>query len=170
MRTSQPPRTLCKQEGEVSVFPLIAINNIVTNHGLLSLGQVYVLSVQFSRSVMSDSLWPRGLQHTRLPCPSSTLRDCSNSCPSSWWCHSTISSSVVPFSSCLQFFPASGSFPMNQFFTSGGQSIGVSASASVLPMNIQDWFPLGLTYLIFLKSSPMPQFKNINSSALSLKN
>ena len=107
---------------------------------------------QFSRSVMFDSLWPHGLQHTRPPCPSPTPRTCSNSCPSSWWSHPTISSSVIPFSSCLQSFPASGSFPMSQLFTSGGQHIGASASASVLPMNIQDWFPLGLTGLIFLQS------------------
>ena len=93
-------------------------------------------SVQFSCSVMSDSLWPHGLQHPRLFCPSPTPRACSNSCPSSPWCHPTISSSVVPFSSRLQTFPASGTFPMSQFFTSGGQSIGDSASASVLPMNI----------------------------------
>ena len=91
-------------------------------------------SVQFSCSVMFDSLWPHGLQHTRLPCYSPTPGACSNSCPYSWWCHPTISSSVIPFSSCLQSFPASGSFPMSQFFTSGSQSIGVSAS--VLPMNI----------------------------------
>ena len=101
--------------------------------------------VQFSHSVMSDSLQPHGLQHTRLPCPSPTPRAYSNSRPSSWWCHPTISSSVIPFSSCPQSFPASGSFPISQFFTSGGQSIGVSASASTLPMNIQDWFPLGWT-------------------------
>ena len=94
--------------------------------------------VQFSRSVMSDSLRPHRLQHVRLPCPSPSLGACSNSCPSGWWCHPTISSSVVPFSSCLQSFPASGSFPMSQFFESGGQNIGVSASASVLPVNIQD--------------------------------
>ena len=87
----------------------------------------------------------------RLPCPSPTPRACSNSCPSSWWCHPTISSSVIPFS-CLQSFPASGSFPMSQFFASGGHSIGVSVSASVLPMNIQDWFPLGLTGWISLES------------------
>ena len=103
-------------------------------------------------SVVSNSLWPHGLQHTRPPCQSSTPRVYSDSCPSSQWCHSTISSSVVPFSSCLLSFPASGSFPMNQFFISGGQSTGVSASASVLPMNIQDWFPLGWTGWIFLKS------------------
>jgi len=95
-------------------------------------------SVQFSRSVMSNSLGPHGLQHARLPCPSQTPRACSNSCPLSQWCHPTISS-VIPFSSCLQSFPASGSFPMSQFFTSGGQKIRVSASALVLPMNTQDW-------------------------------
>ena len=91
-----------------------------------------------------------GLQHARLPCPSPTPRVYSNSCPLSWWCHPTISSSVIPFSSCLQSFPASGSFPMHQFFSSSGQSIGVSASASVLPMNIQDWFLLGWTGWISL--------------------
>ena len=90
-----------------------------------------------------------GLQHARLPCPSPTPKACLNSCPSSRWCHPTISSSVVPFSSHLQSFPASGSFPVSQFFASGGQSIGVSASASVLPVNIQDWFPLGWTGLYF---------------------
>ena len=104
-----------------------------------------VRSVQIRHSVVSDSLWPHGLQHARLPCPIPAPRACSNSCPSSWWCRSPISSSVVPFSSCLQSFPASGFFPMSQFFTSGGQSIGISASASVLPVNIQDWFPLGLS-------------------------
>ena len=109
-------------------------------------------SVQFSHSVMSDSLQPQGLQHTRLPCPSPTPRACSNSCPLSWWCHPTISSSIVPFSSCLQSFPASGSFQISQFFSSGGQSIGASASASVLSMNFQDWFPLGLTGWISLQS------------------
>ena len=90
---------------------------------------------------MSDSLWPHGLQHTRLPCPSPTPGAYSNSYPSSWWCHPITSSSVVPFSSCLQSFPASGSFQMSRFFTSGGQSIGVSASVSVLPINTQDWSP-----------------------------
>ena len=106
------------------------------------------LSVQFSHSVMSDSLQPHGLQHTSTPTP----RACSNSCPLSRWCHPTISSSVVPFSSCLQSFPASGSFPMSQLFASGGQSIGASASASALPKSIQDWFLLGLTGLISLQS------------------
>ena len=111
-----------------------------------------ISSVKFSHSVMSDSLRAHGLWHTRLPCPSATPGVYSNSCPSSQWCHPTISSSVVPFSSRLQSFPASGSFLMSQFFTSGGQSIGVSASASVLPMNIQDWFPLGWTDWISLQS------------------
>ena len=97
-------------------------------------------SVQFSHSVMSDFLWPHELQHARPPCPSPTPRVYSYSCPLSSWCHPTISSSGIPFSSCLQSFPVSGSFPMSQFFTSGGQSIGVLASASVLPMNIQGWF------------------------------
>ena len=101
---------------------------------------------------MSNSLWPHGLQHTRLPCLSPTPRAYYNSCPSSQWCHPSISSSVIPFSSCLQSFPASWSFPMSQPFTSGDQSIGVSASASVLPVNIQDWFPLGLICWISLQS------------------
>ena len=94
---------------------------------------------------MSNSLQPHRLQHTRLPCPSPTPKAYSNSCPLSWWCHPTISSSVIPFSSCFRSFPGSRSFPVSQFFASGSQSIGVSASASALPMNIQDWFPLGLT-------------------------
>ena len=109
-------------------------------------------SVQFSRSVMSDSLWPQGLQHPRLPCPSPTPRVHPKPCPSSRWCHPTISSSVVPFSSYLQSFPASVSFPMSQFPASGGQSIGVSVSASVLPMIIRAWFHLGWTALISLQS------------------
>ena len=109
-------------------------------------------SVQFSHSVMSSSLWPHRLQHARPPCPSPTLRVYPNSCPLSRWCHPTISSSVIPFSSCPQSSPASGSFQMGQLFASGGQSIGVSASTSVLPMNIQDWFPLGWTGWISLQS------------------
>ena len=107
-------------------------------------------SVQFSPSVMSDSLWPHGLQHARPPCPSPTPRVCSNSCPLSWWWHPAISSSVLPFSFCLQPFPASGSFPISQVFISGGQSIGVSASTSVLPMNTQDQSPLWWTGWISL--------------------
>ena len=97
----------------------------------------------FSHSVVPDSLWPHKLQHARLLCTLPTAGAYSNSCPLSWWCHPTISSSVIPFFSCLQSFPASGAFQMSQFFTSGGQSVGVSAWTSVLPVNIQDWFPLG---------------------------
>ena len=108
-------------------------------------------SVQFSSSVVSDSLRPHELQHARAPCPTPNPRVYSNSCPLSRWCHPTISFSVVPFSSHLLCFPLSGSFPMSQFFASSGQSIGVSASASVLPINIPDWFPLGLTGLISLQ-------------------
>ena len=113
-------------------------------HSLTSNQHDVVPNHQFSGSVVSNSLQAHGLQHARLPCPSPTPWAYSNSCPSSWWCHPTISSSVVPFSR-LQFFPASGSFPKSQFCASGGQSMGVSASASVFPMNIQDWFPLGWT-------------------------
>ena len=114
--------------------------------------QFPIIQVQFSRSVMSNSLRPHESQHARPPCPSPTPRVYSNSCPSSRWCHPTISSSVVPFSSCPQSFPASGSFLMSQFFASGGQSIGVLASKSVLPMNTQDWSPLGWTGWISLQS------------------
>ena len=109
-------------------------------------------SAQLNRSVISDSLWPHGLQYARLPCLLPTPKAYSNSCPLSRWCHPTILSSVVPFSSCLQSFPASGSFPVSQFFSSGGQSIGVSALASVLTMNIQDWFPLGWTGWLSMQS------------------
>ena len=115
-------------------------------------GVEWEFGIQFSHSVVSDSLQPHGLQHTRLPCPLPTPGAYSNSCPYSWWCHPTISSSVVPFSSHLQSFPASESFPMSQFFASDGQSIGVSVSSSVLPLNIQDWFPSGLTGWISLQS------------------
>ena len=108
-------------------------------------------SVQFNHSVGSEYLWPHGLQHNRLPCPSPTSGACSNWCPTSQWCYPTISSSVT-FSSCLQSFPASGSFTMNNILTSCGQSIGASASVSVLSMNIQGWFHLGLTGLISLHS------------------
>ena len=108
-----------------------------------------------SRSVVSDSLWPHGLQHARLPCPSPNPRAHSNSCPSSRWCHPTILSSAVLFSSCLQSFPASGSFPVSQFFTLGSQIIEFSALASVLPMNIQDWSPLGWTGWISLQSKAL---------------
>ena len=123
-------------------------------------------SVQFSYSVVSDSLWPHGLQQARLPCPSPTSRVYSQSCPLSQWSHPIISSSVVPFSSHPQSFPASGSFPVSQFFSSGGQNIGVSASASILPMNIQDWFPLGWTGWISLLSKRLSRvFSNTSSKA-----
>ena len=122
---------------------------------------------------MSDSLWPYKLRHARPPCPSPTPGVYPNSCSSSWWCHPAVSSSVIPFSSCLQSFPASGSFPISQLFAWGGQSTGVSASKSVLPMNTQDWSSLGWTGWISLQSRdakespPTPQFKSINSSMLS---
>ena len=136
-----------------------------------SSGKNQLSLVQFSHSVVSNSLRPHGLQHSRPPCPSPTPGVYSNSCSLSRWCHPIISSSVIPFSFRLPSFPASGSFQMNQLFASGGQSIGVSASASVLPMNIQDWFPLGLTSLISLQSKGLSrvfsQFKSIHSSALS---
>ena len=140
---------------------------------MVQLSHSYIDSVHFSCSVVSDSLRPHGLQHARPLCPSPTPGAYSNSCPSSQWCHPIISSSVIPFSSCLQSFPASGSFPMSQFFTSGGQSIGVSASASVPPVNIQDWFPLGWTAWISLQFKGLLRvFSNttvqsISSSVLS---
>ena len=121
-------------------------------------------SVQFSRSFVSNSLRPHGLQHARLPCPSPTPKACSNSYPSNWWYHPTISSSVILFSSYLQSFPAWGSFPMCRFFSSGGQSIG--ASALVLPMNIQDWFPLGWAGFISLQSKSLLQHPSLNTSIL----
>ena len=145
----QIPTTSWQIDGEtmetVTDFIFLGSKNIadgdcshgIKRHLLLGRKTEKPSSVHFSYSVMSNSLWPHGLQHARLPCPSLTPEACSNSSPSSQWCHPTISSSVFPFSSHLQSFPASGSFPMNRFFTSGGPSIGVSSSASVLPMNIQ---------------------------------
>ena len=127
--------------------------------------QLHSSSVQFSCSVMSDSLWPYELQHARPPCPSPTPGVHSDSRPSSWWCHPAISSSVVPFSSCPQSLPASESFPMSQHFTWGDQSTGVSALASFLPKNTQDWSPCSPRDS--QESSPTPQFKGINSLALS---
>ena len=126
------------------------------------------LLLLFSRSVVSDSLWPHGLQHARLPCPSPSPQVCSDSCPLSQWCHPTISSFVVPFSSCLQSFPTSGSFPMSQLFASDGQSTGASALASVLPMNIEVWFPLGLTGLISLSSKVLKSLLQHHSSKASI--
>ena len=128
-------------ENWITICKIIKLNYFLTPY-----------SVQYSRSVMSDSLWPHGLQHVRPPCSSPTPGVYSNSRPLSPWCHPTISPSVVPFSFHLQSFPTSGSFQMSQFFESGGQSIGVSVSASVLPMNTQDWIPLGWTDWISLLS------------------
>ena len=147
------PRSKCSlhislMHGIHVIIPVLCSGNTIEAFIIL----LQFSSVHFSLSVVSDSLQPHGLQHIRLPWPSPAPRACSNSCPLSWWCHSTISSSVVPFSSHLQSFPASGSFQMSQFFTSGGQSIGVSASASVLPMNTQDWSFLGWTGWISLQS------------------
>ena len=141
------------------------------------LNMVASVSVQFSHSVVSDSLQPHGLQNARPPCPSPTPRVYSNSCPLRQWCRPTISSSVIPFFSCLQSFPASGSFQMSQLFPSGGQTIGVSASTSLLPMNTQDWSPLGWTGWISLQSKGLSRvFSNTTiqkheffSTQLSLK-
>ena len=127
-----------------------------------------VSSVQFSRSVVSDSLRPHEPQHTRPPCPSPTSGVLPNPCPLSRWCHPAISSSVVPFSSCPQSFPASGSLQMSQLFVSGGQSIAVSASKSVLPMNTQDWSPLGWTGWISLQSKGLSRYEYVYSSVISL--
>ena len=145
------------------LFPLLTCPTHNPPHGSFS--------VQFSHSVVSNSLQPRGLQHTRLPCPSPTPRACSISCPSSQWCYPIISSFVISFSRCVQSFPASGFFPMSQFFVSGGQS--TEASESVLPMNIQDWFPLEFD-LVWVACSPRnsqecspTHFKSINSSEFS---
>ena len=135
-------------------------------------GNIFYHSVQFGCSVVSNSFQRHEPHHARLPCPLLTPGVYPNSCALCWWCHPTISSSVISFS-CPQSFPASGSFPMSQFFASGGQSIGVSASTAVLPMNIQDWFHWGLTCLISLQSkdsqelSLTPQLKSLNSSLLS---
>ena len=133
----------------------------------------HLSSIQFSRSVMSNSLWLHELQPARPPCPSPTPGVYPNSCPLSRWSHLTISSSVIPFSSCLQSFPTSGSFQMSQLFSSGGQNSGVSASTSVLPMNTQDWSPLGWTGWISLQSKGLSRVfssttvQSINSLALS---
>ena len=135
--------------------------NIKKTNGIWSHQSIRISSVN-SVNHSSLTLPPHGLQHTRLPCPSPTPGAFSNSCPQRWWCHPTVSSSVVPFSSNLQSIPVSGSFPMSQFFTSGGQSIGVSILASVLPMNIQDWFPLGFTGWNSLQSKGLSRiFSNI---------
>ena len=150
------------------------MGSFAIKHRVLSLlSGLPLLSVQFSHSVVSDSFRPHELQHARPPCPSPSPGVHSDSRPSSLWCHPAISSLVVPFSSCPQYLPASGSFQMSQLFTWGGQSIGLSASTSVLPINTQHWSPL--EWLVgspcsprdSQESSPTPQFKSINSSVLS---
>ena len=133
-----------------------------------SLNLIKQFSLQFGLSVVSDYLWPHGLQHTRPPCPSSTPGSYSNSSPLGLWCHPSILSSVVPFSSCPQYFPASSSFQMSQFLASDGQSIGASASASVLPVNIQDWFPLGFTGWISFQSKGFSSLLQHHSSKASI--
>ena len=143
---------MCSNRIKIKALRLLLHQGIICFLMVLSLVFFQFSSVQFSHSVMSDSLWLHGLQHARFPCPSPTPRAYSNSWLSSQWNYPTSSSSVVPFSFCLQSFLASGSFPMSQFFSSGGQGIRASASASVLPMNIQDWFPLGWTGWISLQS------------------
>ena len=133
---------------------------VSTEQVLRAVWEACLLGYQFSSSVMFNSLQPHESQHARPPCPSPTPGVYSNSCPLSWWCHPAISSSVVPFSSCLQSFPASGSFPMSQLFKWNGQSIGVSASASVFPMNTQEWSPLGWTGWISLQSKGLSRVFN----------
>ena len=145
-------QTPCRQPLGQNRSLLVQIYTNLGDESKYKAGRLIKYSVQFSQSVMSDSLRPHGLQHDRPPYPSPTPRVYSNSCPSSGWYHPTISSSIIPFSSRLQSFPASGSFQMSQLFASGGQSIGVSVSASVLPINIQDWFLLGWTGWISLQS------------------
>ena len=144
--------TLWHNKDTTTIWMRVRGNALMKITSQLSANTSPRLAVQFSQSVVSDSLRPHRLQHARFLCPSPTPGACLNSCPSSQWCHPTISSFVVPFSSCLRSFPASGTFPKSQFFVSGGQSIGVSASASVLSMNIQDWSPLGWTGWISLVS------------------
>ena len=135
----------------IAMHRRMIMKNCLREKGKFELG-IQFSSVQFSRSVVSDSLWPHASQHPRPPCPSPSLGVYPNSCPLSQWCHPAISSSVIPFSSCPQSLPASGSFPMSQLFAWGGQSIRISASASVPPVNTQDWSPLGWTSWISLQS------------------
>ena len=148
---------------------IIKCNGSLFFSRLPEFGEELIDFLLFSHSVMSDSLQPHGLQHARLPCPSPTSRAFSNSCPLSQWCHPTISSSVSPFSSCLQSFPAWGFFPRSQFFASGGQSIGVSASASVLPMNIQDWFWMDWLDLLAVQGTLKSLLQHRSSKASILR-
>ena len=148
---------------EAQVFPLYADQSLDVSC-LEGCGFGTGTSLLFSHSVFSDSLWPHGLQHARLPSPSPSPGACSNSCPLSRWCHPTILSSVGHYSSCLHYFPALGSFPMSQFFALVGLSIGTLASASVPPMNIRDWFPLGLTGLISLQTKGLSRVFSKNTT------
>ena len=145
-------RPFCNEQGIGKTVTLLLCNCVSVRLPFIELLLCATRSVQFSHSVESDFLRPHGLQHARPPCSSPTPGVYPNSYPLSWWCQPTISSSVVPFSSCPQSFPESGSFPVSQLFTWGGQSIGLSALISVLPMNTQDWSPLGWTGWIFLQS------------------
>ena len=152
-------------------FPQFVVIHTVKGFGIVNKTEVDIflefccffhdLTIQFSHSVMSDSLWPHGLQHTKIPCPSPDHGIYSNSCSLSQWCPLTISSWIVPFSSRLQSFPALGSFPMSWFFSSSGQNIEVSASPAVFPMTIQEWFALGSTALISLQSRVLSRVSNI---------
>ena len=173
-RESQECRKAKSQKIIKSCLPITVIG---VSQEIVVLKEPWVilsLLLLFGHWVMFESLWPHGLQHASLPCLSLSPRVYSDSRPSSQWCHPTITSSVTPFSSCLQSFPASGSFQVSQLFSSGGQSIGASASASVLPMTIQGWFPVGLTGLISLQSKGLssvfstPQFKSFHFLALNL--
>ena len=162
------------KNGKVETFHKSGEINVMVILSVLELWKWVLVQKSVSSVTQSclGSLWLHGLQHTRFPYPSLSSRVCSNSCPFSQWCYPTVSYFIVPFSSCFQSFPPSGSFPMNWFFASGGQNIAASASATVFPINIQGWLPLGLTGLISMlskgKSSPAPQFESINSLAISL--
>ena len=165
LRKFREGRSQCKDmeliSGSIGIYTQICLTpkNMLLEHAVRLEKNRYL---KVSHLVVSDSLEPQGLQDARLPCPSLSPGVCSNSYPLSWWCHPTISSSVAPFS-CLQFFPESGSFPMSQLFTSGGQRTRASASASVLPMNIQGWFPLGLTGWISLLSKELSRVFSSNT-------
>ena len=157
--------SLCLALPNLSLFCLLSLCPLPLLFSLLCTLVSLLITTQSVSSVVSSSLRPHGLQHTRFPCPSPTPEACSNSCPWNRWCHPTITCFDIPFSSCLQSFPISGSFPMSQFIASGGQSIRASASTSVLPMNVQDWFPLGLTDFISLQFKGLSKFfSNTNSS------
>ena len=165
MRLSHAPDFCLNMSGvKMAMFPLLGSQET----GVHLMKSFDMLLLLFSHSITSNSLRSHGLQHARLPCPSPSPRAGSNSCPLSWWYHPTISYSVVPLSSCLQSFPASLSFQMHQFFTLGGQSSGASASASVLPMKIQDWFPLQLTGLLLSVQGTLKSLLQHHNSKVSI--